>query len=164
MSDWLDFLAMMDLVDWVEGIVSTFRYTDWNGAFQRGGIPGVFNEFLASVGGANAWTLSIQRNAGWSGIDAERLLARHGVRVWGRWFIEDNLLFCVKKRQARWAEYLLLRRGIPVTSGPFDPRNLQYAERYAPGSEPPHRRARPAPTAEEPDLIERFLSWLASED
>ncbi len=163
MLNWLDVLAHMDLADWIEGIVSTFRNADWNGAYLRGGIPGIVDEFLASMVGTNTWTLSIQRNAGWSGIDAEHLLARHGVRVWGRWFIDDNLLFCVKKRQARWAEYLLLRRGIPVTSGPFDPRNLQYAERHAPGSEPP-RRANPARPAKEPDLIERFISWLVSED
>ncbi len=157
MSDWLDLIAQMDLIDWIEGIVSTYRYADWKGAYQRNGVSGVLAECLASVVGSNAWTLSIQRNAGWSGLDAEELLRRHGVPVWGRWFIQDNLLFCVKKRQARWAEYLLMRRGIPVTSGPFDPRNVLYARRHAPGSEPPRRRAR---SPREPDLMDQLLRWL----
>ncbi len=132
MSDWLDILAHFDLIDWIEGIVSTFRYADWKGAYQRHGAMGVMNECVASIAGTNYWILSIQRNAGWSGIEAEALLRRHGVAIWGRWFTQDDLLFCVKKRQARWAEYLLSRRGIPVTSGPFDPRNLEYTERHTP--------------------------------
>ena len=142
MADLLESLAYLDLVDPVEGFISTFRYADWNGAYRRAGIIGIVAEFFASLAAMNCWTIWIHRHAGWSGVEVESLLMRHGVRIWGRGFVGEQIYFRVKKRQARWAEYLLLRRGVPVTSGPFDPRNADYAERYAPGSEPPNRRTR----------------------
>lgn len=70
----------------------------------------------------------------------ERLLRRHGVKIWDRDFTRECLTFRVKRRQANWAEYLLRRRGIPVLSQPFNPLNDEYARRHAPGSEPPTRR------------------------
>ncbi|MDE3088496.1 MAG: hypothetical protein KGJ80_03815 [Chloroflexota bacterium] len=142
MSDLLESLAYLDLIDPIEGFISTFRYADWNGAFRRAGLVGVIGEFVASLGAINCWTIWVQRDAGWNGFEVEALLMRHGVRIWGRGFIGEQIFFRVKKRQAGWAEYLLLRRGVPVTSGPFDPRNADYAERYAPGSEPPARTKR----------------------
>jgi len=142
MADLLESLAYLDLVDPVEGFLSTFRYADWNGAYRRAGIIGIAAEFLTSLAALNCWTIWVQRHAGWSGVEIESLLMRHGVRIWGRGFVGEQIYFRVKKRQARWAEYLLLRRGVPVTSGPFDPRNTDYAERYAPGSEPPMRKKR----------------------
>ncbi len=129
-------------MDPIEGYLSTFRNADWNGAYRRAGLVGVVAEFFASLATFNCWTVWVQRHAGWSGVEVEALLMRHGVRIWGRGFVGEQIFFRVKKRQARWAEYLLLRRGVPVTSGPFDPRNADYAERYAPGSEPPTRQAR----------------------
>ena len=72
----------------------------------------------------------------------ERLLRRHGVKIWDRNFTRDCLTFRAKRRQANWAEYLLRRRGIPVLSRPFNPLNDEYARRHAPGSEPPSRKQR----------------------
>ncbi len=141
MTDWLDALAYLNLIDPIEGWISTFRYADWKGARDRAGIAGVLTELLASVAATNCFTIWVKRDAGWSGSEIEQLLARHGVRVWGRGFADDQICFRVKKRQARWAEYLLLRRGVAVTSN-FDARNWHYAQRHAPGSEPPKRRTR----------------------
>ncbi len=50
-----------------------------------------------------------------------------------------SIYFCVKRRQVNWAEYLLLRAGVPVVSPVFNPRNPICASRYGPGSEPPTR-------------------------
>jgi hypothetical protein len=94
------------------------------------------------LAGRNAWHFCVPRNCGWSGIEMERLLRRHGVKIWDRDFTHDCLTFCVKRRQANWAEYLLRRRGIPVVSQPFNPRNAEYARRHAPGSEPRAHRQR----------------------
>lgn len=142
MADWLDALAYMDLIDPIEGFVSTFRYADWHGAYDRAGIAGVVAEFLASLAAMNCWTIWVQRHAGWNGARVEALLMRHGVRIWGRGFVGEQIFFRVKRRQARWAEYLLLRCGVPVTGGLFDPRNQDYADRFTTASEPPNRRDR----------------------
>ncbi len=157
MSNPLESLAYLDLVDPVEGFLSTFRYADWEGAYRRAGILGVISEFFASLAAINCWTIWVQRDAGWNGIEVEALLMRHGVRIWGRGFVGEQIYFRVKRRQTRWAEYLLLRRGVPVTSSPFDARNTEYAEQYAPGSEPPNRKER---SNSSDHWLDRILSLL----
>ena len=42
----------------------------------------------------------------------------------------------VKQDQAIWAEYLLCRAGVALTSPLLDPRNLAYLNRHAAGSMP----------------------------
>ena len=137
MTDPLEFLAHLDMASRIEGFVSGFLNADWHGAFQRHGFAGLIDESAASLTGRNAWRFYVPRDCGWSGIEIERLLRRHGVKVWDRGFTHDALTFRVKCRQANWAEYLLRRRGIPVTSQAFNPLNDRYASRHAPGSEPP---------------------------
>lgn len=154
-----DLIASLDWIDRVEGVVSTFVNADWNGAYERAGVPGLLSEFGASVTGQNRWTIEVPRDCGWSGIEIERLLRRHGVKIWGRGFTPKTLRFYVKRRQANWAEYLLFRRGIPVVSRLFNPANVEYGERHAPGSEPPTSGRRRQPQSKG-DLIDRLLSWL----
>ncbi|OGO40087.1 MAG: hypothetical protein A2Z03_05075 [Chloroflexi bacterium RBG_16_56_8] len=153
MASWIDALAYLDLVDPVEGFISTFRYANWDGAYRRAGVIGLVTEFCASLAAMNCWTIWVERDKGWSGIEIERLLFRHGVRVWGRGFLDEQLFFRVKKRQARWAEYVLLRRAVPIAGAPFDPCNYEYAERHDPGSEPLNK-------SKSPDLIEQLLSFF----
>lgn len=58
-----------------------------------------------------------------SGIDAEATLRQYGVRIWGREICgNDEVALNVRATQAKWAEYLLSRRGIPIVS-PVDPRH-----------------------------------------
>ena len=140
--DLLDIPAYFDPIDRIEGAVSTFLNADWLGAYHTNGITGMILEFVACVTSDNAPTIRVSRFSHWRGIDIERLLARHGVKVWDRGLAGHNLYFCVKRRQVRWAEYLLLRAGVPVTSVLTEPRNYDYAERYPPGSEPPQRKPR----------------------
>lgn len=135
-----DLPAQLDLIDRIEGIVSTFMNADWAGARKRDGIVGVINECIDCLTFANAPTVLVSRDSSWSGLEIERLLRRHGVKVWNRGVLGDSLYFCIKRRQARWAEYLLLRAGVPVTSAPVDPRNRDYTAGFAPRSEPPTRR------------------------
>ena len=136
MTDWIEFVASLNVIDYIDGFVSTFQYADWKGAFDSRGVNGLIDELVACFTARNCWTIQVQRHAGWSGVQIEKLLARYGVSIWGRGFTQDNYFFRVKERQSRWAEYLLMRRGIPVTSTPYDPHNPDYAERHTPGNEP----------------------------
>jgi hypothetical protein len=139
--NWLDLPAYFDPIDRIEGVISTFRNADWQDAYKKNGIDGLVEEFIACLTLANAPTIRVSRYSSWRGIDVEMLLKRHGVKIWDRGIIGDDLYFCVKLRQARWAEYLLLRAGVPVTSVLNEPRNVEWTEDYAPGSEPPTRAA-----------------------
>lgn len=138
--DLLDIPEYFDPINRIEGALSTFLNADWVGAYRQYGLMGVMSEFMACVTSQNAPTIKVSRYSHWRGIDIERLLHRHGVKVWDRGLAGDNLYFCVKRRQVKWAEYLLLRAGVPVTSVLTEPRNRKYTERYAPGSEPPRRK------------------------
>ena len=143
--DLLDIPAYFDPINRIEGVISTFLNADWEGAYRRHGAEGLLRELVACFTSHNAPTIRISRYSSWRGIDVERLLRRHGVKVWDRGLAGDDLYFCVKRRQVKWAEYLLLRARVPVTSVLVDPRNREYGQRYAPGSEPPRRRARRKP-------------------
>jgi hypothetical protein len=65
------------------------------------------------------------------------LLRQYGIRIWGREISdEEELAFLVKTKQAVWAEYILCRAGVPLTSKLLDPRNEQYRLRHPPGAMP----------------------------
>lgn len=137
MANPLELLSYLDAVNRIEGVISTFLNADWDGAVRRDGVPGLFGELGACITGQNSWIIYVPCDSGWRGIEIERLLRRHGVTIWDRGFTRHCITFRVKRRQANWAEYLLWRRGIPVCSRPFNPRNRIYGQWHAPGSEPP---------------------------
>jgi len=74
----------------------------------------------------------LRQQPDWRGIDVERLLLRHGVRMWDRDFDRYHLYFRVKKEQERWAEYVMMRAGVPLTGALIDPRHANVTV----GSEP----------------------------
>ncbi len=157
MPDLLETLASFDIISRIEGFIASFIYADWKGAAKAAGPAGLATEFARSLTGANRWRFWVPRNAGWSGLDIERFLRRYGVAVWDRGFVGDNYYFCVKLRQANWAEYLLLRRGIPILGSLFNPDNRVHGERHAPGDAPPAWEDRgQAPR----DAIDRLSDWL----
>lgn len=87
------------------------------------------DEGLRALTGTRSHRFVIRRTCGWSGQQMENMLKRYGVKVWGRAFTNDTLIFRVKRDQAGWAEYLLHQNGLPVMSSPVDPRNAGYAQR-----------------------------------
>ena len=95
------------------------------------------SEIGRTLVGANTWSFSIPKDAGWSGSSIEQFLNHYGIKVWGRRVTSQHFHFTVKERQANWAEYLLLRRGIPVSRNPFNPQNAVYGQQHAPGDQPP---------------------------
>lgn len=65
--------------------------------------------------------------------EAEAILRTYGVEVYRRTHDSQNMYFNVKKRQARWAEYLLLHAGAELRNPTFDDRNPGYVATHAPG-------------------------------
>lgn len=138
--DFLDIFRYFDPIDRIEGAISTFLNADWAKAFQRKGPAGVASEFAACITAYNAPTIRISRHCSWRGLDIERLLFRYGVKVWDRGASGEEFYFCVKRRQVKWAEYVLLRAGIPVTSSLRESRNTEWAARHPANSLPTQRR------------------------
>ncbi len=159
MDDFFEFLAGMDLIDPIEGFLSTFRYADWAGAYERWGVFGIATELAASFTRHNSPIVWVQRGTGWSGVDVERLLTQRGVRVYGRGFAGKRLCFRVKRRQARWAEYLLERAGVPVVSGVIDARNITWAKnaRETRGAVVPTRRRQRSGFSAAREMLQTFL-------
>lgn len=143
MANILDILDLFNLIDRVEGLVARFVHADWSGAASRSGASGVLSELGRSALGANSWTFHVPIDCGWTGAGIERFLAKYGVVIWGRRVTSGHLHFSVKHRQANWAEYLLLRQGIPLAGRTFNDRNPGYGEAHAPGDAPPAWADRP---------------------
>lgn len=139
--NWLDLSMMFDPLNRIEGAISTFRFANWKGAYQRAGWLGLIAEFLRSAAAQNTLTFYVSRHAGWTGFQVEQLLGRYGIRIWNRGIAGDDFYFCVKARQARWAEYVMLRARVPLTRRVVDPNNLDNALQYTP-DELPHSRRR----------------------
>jgi hypothetical protein len=129
--------SAIDVADRIEGIVSGSRYSDWSGAIERHGPLGVFVEFVSYLSGYNSPKLKVSHfNVGssWSGIRIEWLLRRHGIVLWDRGLEGDDLYFRVKRRQLNWAEYVMLRAGVPVAVR--NRLNEAWAARHPAGDEP----------------------------
>ena len=95
--------------------------------------------------GAKSWTFYVPLDSSWSGAQIEKLLKQNGVKIWARMIHRGDLFFRVHKKQAEWAEYLLLRAGVPLNYRLYSERNLQYLR-----AQPIKRQA----------LEHRFLSML----
>lgn len=82
-----------------------------------------------------AHTFLIPHGIGWSGREIARLLNRHGVKTWGLMIVSDTLMVSVREPQARWAQYLLQREGIPIDNPLEEPRSAAArAARHKSGS------------------------------
>lgn len=53
--------------------------------------------------------------AGWDLRQIRGLLDRHGIKTWGSQITGGDIFFSVKLDQMQWAEYILLRYGIPLS-------------------------------------------------
>jgi hypothetical protein len=143
-ADFLGDVPMFfDPIDRIEGVLLTFYYANWKKA-RKGGPLGILFEFLSAVVGYSAPTILIGRGSSWRGIDVERLLKRHGIKIWDRGIASQSALyFCVKRRQVGWAEYLLARAGVPLLSQ-HDPNARRYganAREKGLTREPPFKKA-----------------------
>ena len=76
------------------------------------------------------------------------------------------MYFSVKKRQARWAEYVMLNAGVELANPTFDRRNPGYVGRHGPGwmpqpwSEKEERPEVAPPASAKPSQLGRLSTWL----
>jgi hypothetical protein len=70
--------------------------------------------FIQDILNGPSHTFLIPEACGWSGRQIERLLKGNGIRVWGLMIVNRTIMLTVRQAQARWAQYLLDRDGIPV--------------------------------------------------
>ena len=132
-----DFLDAFNLIDRIEGFVSSIAHLDKKRAAAGPPVVGFAAEIARSAVGAGSWSFNLRRESGFTGGDAERLLNHYAIPIWGRRVTGDHYILSVPIRQANWAEYLILRRGMVLDGRLFNPDNQRYAQKYAPGDQPP---------------------------
>ena len=110
----LVFLTSFNWLYLPEVIIGSFWHADWAGVYQRAGIEGLLTECIDSLLGTNTWPFFVPLDGAWSGHDVEQLLAHHGIEMWGVGFAYGELFFRVRKSKAEWAQYLMLRAGVPL--------------------------------------------------
>lgn len=101
---------------------------------------------------------SFLRAGEFTGAQVEKLLQQYGIRIWGRELDDpEELAFYVKETQAVWAEYILCRAGVPLTTALLEPRNAQYALRHSPQSMPtPWQEKGIGPHS----IVDHIVNWI----
>ena len=115
--DLLDDLVFgpLNLIDRFEGLLKAVLYRD---AGYRMAIP------------------RLDKGGRYSLSEVQQTLRQYGVATYGHTHDARSMHFSVKKRQARWAEYILLHAGVELTSPTFDERNPGYVTQHEPGYMP----------------------------
>ncbi len=115
MDGLIEFVSSWYLLYWPELWLASLWHADWESAYKHEGIAGIAAEFMRSLLGANTTAFSVPMGSGWSIWRIQRLLAQYGIAAWGDVFANHHLVFRVKKRQAEWAQYVMLRDGVPLS-------------------------------------------------
>ena len=78
-------------------------------------------------------------------LEVEAMLKKYGIPTYGGGHNSREMIFRVKNRQARWAEYILTQAGVDVTTPTVDRHNPGYAGRGLPPAwtDQPDRRSKP---------------------
>ncbi|RTL00647.1 MAG: hypothetical protein EKK57_06665 [Proteobacteria bacterium] len=99
----------------LRNVIPTFQHAEWSAAYRKAGLLGTMWEGFRSLVGTNTWPFFIESKGDWDRKQIQQLLISHGVTMWGWGYSRGNFMFRVKKQQAYWAEYLMLKNGVPVT-------------------------------------------------
>ncbi len=111
-------------------VAGALRYADWSAARQRG-IGALARELVCAFLGTNTEPFFVPTGSRLDATGCEignpdgrynqasvrQLLARYGIVSWGYGYWHGEMYFRVKKRQAHWAQYVLLRAGVPLLHG-----------------------------------------------
>lgn len=130
-------------------VVSSFRHTDWKSVYRRDGISGLLIECVNSLLGTNTWPFFVPLDGAWSGHDIEQLLTQYGIEMWGAGFAYGELFFRVRKSKAEWAQYVMLRAGVPLKHRLLAAKSANPSEAALARGAPESKRApvpSPAPT------------------
>jgi hypothetical protein len=74
-------------------------------------------EFLPALIGLTGEPFFVPVKSGWTEAHVRALLWRYGIRLWGVGYWWGEMYFRVKRRQAHWAQYVMLRAGVPLLHG-----------------------------------------------
>ena len=110
----LEFLTSFYWLYLPDVIVGSFWHADWKSVYRRAGVCGLFMECIHSLLGTNTWTFFVPLRGAWRGHDINQLLAEYGIEMWGWGFAYGELFFRVRRNKAEWAQYLMLRAGVPL--------------------------------------------------
>jgi hypothetical protein len=97
----------------------SMRHADWDEASRRGPLA-LIVEFFRALLGLNAWPFFVPIDSEWGPSTIRSILADHGIENWGWGKHRGEFFFQVKLRQANWAQYLLLQRGVPLSGQLLD--------------------------------------------
>jgi hypothetical protein len=164
MRSFLEFLTNFYWIALPETILQTLWHADWRRAKDRG-LGGLIREAVASLLGTNTWPFFVPLHSGWDGAAIARLLSRHGVKMWGYGFAGGELFFRVRRSQAAWAQYVLLREGVPLQHRLFtekathEPQLGLYRKSSA---KPQHQTTLADPTAAVGSLIDSLDDYVTS--
>lgn len=139
-------------------IVETFQHADWSRAHRRGGLYGLLAEALHSLLGTNTWPFFVPVDGGWSRSGIHSLLNHYGIEnwAWGRMFGE--LFFRVRVSKSEWAQYLLLRAGVPLKHRLLAANSANPSEAALARGAPESKRT-PAPSPA-PTLAQQFSALV----
>lgn len=104
--------------DMIDNLLGPLNY------FDR--IEGLLRGLLYRDSGHRITVKYADRGGHHSCQEIEKILKKYHIPVYGRLHDANHLSFLVKRRQARWAEYLLLQAGVAVVGEPVDKRNQGY--------------------------------------
>jgi hypothetical protein len=97
---------------------------------------------------------NVSMEAGWSTAQLQALLNERGIKLWGMMMVDDAIIFCVRKTQARYAHYVLDRAGVPYQGG------LGEATAFAPYSSKRKQERQTSPTSWLNDCLNRVDRFI----
>lgn len=127
----LDYLGFLNVLDWLEGLIMAFRYDDLS----------PHRIALHHPADEDWWDEQEQQNGVrfWNMRDVMDLLTEYHITYFWHGYNSEEIWLHVPQRQARWAEYLLIRAGAPVIMSTVDGRNVAWASNPAHGGRMPTR-------------------------
>ncbi|RME82078.1 MAG: hypothetical protein D6775_11860 [Caldilineae bacterium] len=93
--------------------VAIFRHA-WRRQAGEEGIPGITAEALASLAHLNVFPFFVEADGLWTADDISDLLAKYGIKVFGVYRYDEDLVFYVRIGQANFAQWLMERAGVPL--------------------------------------------------
>lgn len=143
----------------IRTVLFSFTNADWQGAQEKSGSLGMAGEFVESLLGTNTRPFCVDDKGGWQRGQIQSLLNSHGIEMWGWGHSMGQYFFRVKRRQGAWAQYVLLRQGVPLC-GPLLPgsaANPSMAQQD--GSSPDGTKEAFDPLSGIDKAIDRLASW-----
>lgn len=165
-----DFVGPMNLIGRLDRVVKSLVYANYKRA-AKNGTGGVTKEVIGSLTGFNATRFALLRSGKYSPRQVDDLLRKYGIPTFGSLHDSRHFYFSVKKRQARWAEYVMLNAGVELANPTFDRRNPGYVGRHGPGWMPtpwaekerepsPVSPAVETPGAKATSSLDRLSRWM----